>query len=138
MSVIPSFRGAGEAFLRVENISTLTTNTLLTYDQAGALLLFNGNAGPARIRLPRAERGLIYRIALVEGSATSAVLIGASSGTAGAEDIRYLGTTGGYVQAASTVDAGSLVTLVGINDSRYDVFVQRASTIAWVSTSTGA
>src|SRR3990167_2415668 len=138
MSEIPSFRGAGEAFLRVENISTATTNTLLTYDQAGALLMYNGQAGPARIRLPRAELGLIYRIALAEASATSAVLIGASSGNSGAQDIRYLGTTGGYVQAASTVDAGSLITLVGVSDGRYDVFVQRASTVAWVSTSTGA
>jgi len=137
MSVIPSFRGAGEAFFRVENISTLTTNTLLTYDQAGALLLYNGQAGPARIRVPVPERGLIYRIALVEASATSAVLIG-SSGSAGATDIRYRGTTAGYVQAASTVDAGSIITLVGISDSRYDVFLQRASTLEWNTTSTGA
>ena len=138
MSEIPSFRGAGEAFLRVENISTATTNTLLTYDQAGALLLFNGNAGPARIRLPRAERGLIYRIVLDGNSATSAILVGASSGNAGAQDIRLRGTTGGYVQAASTVDGGTILTFIGVSEGRYQVHIERGTTVTWNTTSTGA
>ena len=138
MSRIPSFRGAGEAFLRVENLSTATTLTTVSYDQAGALLLYNGQAGPARIMLPQAERGLIFRIALADQSVSSAILVGATSGTAGAQDIRYKNTTGGYVQCGSTADSGSLLTFVGVNDSRYDVFIARASTIIWASTSTGA
>src|SRR3990167_1822808 len=138
MSVIPSFRGDGEAFLRVENISTATTNVLLTYDQVGALLLYNGQAGPARIRLPNAERGLIYRVVLDGNSASSAILIGASSGNAGAQDIRLRGTTGGYVQAASTVDGGTILTFIGISDGRYQVHIERGTTVTWNTTSTGA
>jgi hypothetical protein len=138
MGRIPSFRGAGEAFFRTELLSTATTVSTVSYDQAGALLLYNGQAGPARIMLPQAEAGLIFRIALDGNSATSAILIGATSGTAGAQDVRLRGTTGGYVQAASTVDGGTILTFVGINDSRYQVHIERGTTVTWNTTSTGA
>jgi hypothetical protein len=138
MSQIPSFRGAGEAFLRLERLSTATTVSTVSYAQAGALLLYNGQAAAARIMLPRAEDGLIYRIALDGNSATSAILIGATSGQAGAQDIRYRGTTGGYVQAASTVDGGTILTFVGVSDGRYQVHIERGTTVTWNTTSTGA
>jgi|SRR3990167_1077278 len=138
MSQIPSFRGAGESFLRLENISTATTVSTLSYDQAGALLMYNGQAAASRIMLPRAERGLIYRIVLDGNSATSAILVGATSGQAGAQDIRLRGTTGAYVQAASTVDGGTILTFIGVSDGRYQVHIERGTTVTWNTTTTGA
>ena len=100
--------------------------------------MYKRQAAASRIRLPRAERGLIYRIVLDGNSATSAILVGASSGNAGAQDIRLRGTTGGYVQAASTVDGGTILTFIGVSEGRYQVHIERGTTVTWNTTTTGA
>ena len=120
MSDIPTYMGLGAPALILENISTVSTAVSLGRTDLGKTMVWNGNAGPARIFLPQAlERGEWINILIADQAVTSATLIGPSSGNSGAQDIVITAdTTGGFIQTASTEEVG-LLQFLALSPNRW-------------------
>ena len=132
MARLATYRGIGAVGTLVETLSTASTALTLTDDQQGKLLLWPGHSSASRIRLPAPEAGMVYNFAFMGPAASTATKILSS----GAYDIYTTGTTGKGVSRASTVENGSVLTLVAISDTRWLALDAGVSTVAVASTST--
>ena len=130
----------GAPFGELVNISTASTAVTLDDTAIGVLNVWNGNAGPARVFLPQAERGMIIDVLITVDAVSSATLFGPSSGNSGAQDIYTINgdeSTGGFVQCQTSAEGGMWIRFVGISPLRW-LALGMNSTVGLVSTSTGA
>ena len=135
MSRLGSYRGLGAPQWQVENLSTASTALTLTDDQQGKLLIWNANAGAARINLPAPEAGMTFTIYFHEDAVSSGTKIIANN--AGTFDFYLIdGTTGvAFAPAdASTIEGGIGVTVTALNGLQWIVDKWGASTRAFAVT----
>ena len=121
---IASYRGLGGVGPFVEFLSTASTALLLTDNQQGMLLVYNGQTSAARIRLPAPEAGKNFHIAFNSPGVSTATKVLSS----GSYDIVINGTTAKGVAFASTVELGAYLDVYGINEYRY-LAVSQGSTL---------
>jgi len=116
MSGKATYEGLGAGISMPEKLSTASTALTLTLAQQDKMLIWNGQAAPARITLPLAEAGLTYNIFFHADAVSSATLILADD-----TDDFYIvdGTTGRGVKCETTVEGGMGITLYAIDSNRW-------------------
>ncbi|MHA2066515.1 MAG: hypothetical protein ACXABY_19255 [Candidatus Thorarchaeota archaeon] len=130
MANLASYKGLGAPLLDVEALSTASTAVNLTADQQGKLLWFDG--GIRQINLPQPEAGMVYWLANTTGGVTTVTKILSS----GESDILTAASTAKGVACESTVEAGIIIKVIGINDYRWVASREGGSTLNINTTTT--
>jgi len=120
MSRVPSYMGLGAPNNYPKKLSTASTKCSIDVEDAGRVLLWNGQSSATRIVLPTPEFGLHFIFLLISDAVSSGTKIGTS-----AFDIVLAGSTGKYAAFGSTSEDGQAIEFIGISDNRY-VAIPRA------------
>lgn len=133
MSNRATYMGLGSPLSRVEYLSTASTALELDASYQGALLVWQGQAGAARITLPQPSGfGEVYNFFFLADAVSSATKILAND----AQDFYIAdGSTERGVANGSTVEGGVGITVMSLSEHRWIADRWGASTIALAAAS---